>query len=76
METGSVVYKGTIKGKFKGFKNNTVYEFMDGAKWRQNETKFLNQFKLSPEVQIIFKENKYYMEVRGIDEKVEVKRIK
>ena len=77
MTSEKVIYKGTIKGKFTGFKNtNTKFEFADGQIWRQNEHKFLYTFKQSPEAQIIYKENKYYLEVQGVEETVEVKRIK
>lgn len=77
MASESVVYKGTIKGKFTGFKNaTTTFEFSDGQVWRQCEHKFLYQFKQSPEVKIVYKNNKYYLEVQGVEEMVEVKRVK
>ena len=76
-EKKEVVSKGTIKGKFKGFKNSsTIFEFTDGQKWRQGEAKFLHHFAVNPEVQIISKEGKYYLEVIGVSEMVEVRRIK
>jgi hypothetical protein len=77
MTSENVIYKGTIKGKFTGFKNTiTKFEFADGQIWRQNENKFLYTFKQSPEVQIIYKENKYYLAVQGVEETVAVQRIK
>lgn len=77
MEKETIIYKGTIKGKFKGFKNSTTtFEFTDGQIWRQAEAKFLYQFKQSPEAKVIYKDNKNYLEVQGIDERVEVRRIK
>lgn len=76
-EVKNVISKGTIKGKFKGFKNSyTVFELMDGQKWRQNESKFVNYFAVNPEVEIIQKDGKYYMEVKGLEQTVEVRRIK
>jgi len=77
MDIKNVIYKGTIKGKFMGFKNvSTKFELSDGQIWRQNENLFLHRYAFNPEVQIFFKENKYYMQVHGIDEIVEVKKIK
>lgn len=77
MKKETVIYKGTIKGKFTGFKNTTTtFEFSDGQIWRQAEHKFLYNFKQCPEAQIIYKDNKSYLEVQGIDERVEVRRIK
>ncbi|MBN1474171.1 MAG: hypothetical protein JW914_06120 [Syntrophaceae bacterium] len=72
-----IISKGTIKGKFKGFKNSsTIFEFTDGQKWRQSEAKFVNFFAVNPEVEIIQKAGKYYMEVKGLEKTVEVRRIK
>lgn len=77
MDTSSVVYKGSIKGKFTGFKNTTTkFEFADGQVWRQVEHKFKYMFKPNPDAQIIYKDNKYFLEVQGMDEMVEIKRIK
>jgi hypothetical protein len=77
METANVIYKGMIKGKFMGFKNTyTKFEFADGQVWKQSENKFLHQYLYNPEAQIIYKDEKYYLEVRGIDETVEVRRMK
>ena len=76
-EKKNVISRGTIKGKFKGFKNSsTIFEFTDGQKWRQSEAKFVNYFAVNPEVEIIQKDGKYYMEVRGLDKTIEVRRIK
>jgi len=76
-EKKNVISKGTIKGKFKGFKNSsTIFEFTDGQKWRQSESKFVNYFAVNPEVEIFQKDGKYYMEVRGLDKTIEVRRIK
>jgi hypothetical protein len=77
MDVVNVISKGTIKGKFMGFKNSyTKFEFTDGQVWRQSESKFLHHYANCPEAQIIFKDDKYYLEVKGISETVEVKRLK
>jgi hypothetical protein len=77
MDLVNVISKGTIKGKFMGFKNSyTKFEFADGQVWRQNESKFLNHYLNYPEAQIIFKDDKYYLEVKGISETVFKKGIK
>jgi hypothetical protein len=77
MEIVNVIHKGTIKGKFLGFKNSyTKFEFIDGQIWKQNENKFMHHYAYGPEAQIIFKDEKYYLEVKGISETVEVRRLK
>jgi hypothetical protein len=55
MDAVNAIYKGTIKGKFLGFKNSyTIFEFADGQKWRQNENKYLHQYLYNPEAQIVY----------------------
>jgi hypothetical protein len=77
MDAINVIYKGMIKGKFMGFKNGyNIFEFADGQKWRQNENKFLHHYAFNPEAQIFQKEGKYYLEVKGVSEPVEIKRLK
>ena len=77
MDEVNVISKGMIKGKFMGFKSGyTKFEFADGQVWKQNENKFLHQYLYNPEAQIIQKEGKYYLEVIGVSETVEVKRLK
>jgi hypothetical protein len=77
MDAINVIYKGMIKGKFMGFKSSyTKFEFADGQVWRQNENKYLHQYLFNPEAQIIYKDEKYYLEVKGISETVEVRRLK
>ena len=77
MDATNVIYKGMIKGKFMGFKNSyTKFEFADGQVWKQSENKFLQHYAYNPEAQIIYKDERYYLEVKGIDETVEVRRLK
>jgi hypothetical protein len=76
MDDVNVITKGTIKGKFMGFKSYATFEFTDGQKWRQSDTKFLHHYAFNPEAQITQKEGKYYLEVQNISETVEVRRLK
>ena len=73
----NIISKGTIKGKFLGFKNNyTIFEFTDGQKWRQNESKFWHHFAINPEAEISYHDGKYYLGIKGLEKTVEVRRIK
>lgn len=52
----SVVYEGTIKGKFTGFKNrDTTFEFTNGQIWKQGEYKYLYHYAYRPQAKIIDK---------------------
>jgi hypothetical protein len=73
----SVIYEGTIKGAFKGFKNrDTTFEFNNGSIWQQNEYKYHYHYAYRPEAKVIDRNGRYYIEVEGVSESVEVKRIK
>ena len=77
MAEENVIHKGMIKGKFMGFKNSyTKFEFSDGQVWRQNENKYLQHYAFNPEAQITYKDNRYFLEVKGLSEVVEVRRLK
>jgi hypothetical protein len=76
MDVVNVISKGTIKGKFMGFKSHATFEFTDGQKWRQNDTKFLHHYAYNPEAEVTQKEGKFYLQVEDVSETVEVKRIK
>lgn len=77
MDEKNVIYKGMIKGKFMGFKNiNTKFEFSDGQIWRQSESKYLQHYAFNPEAEITYKNDKYYLGITGLDQTVEVRRLK
>ncbi len=73
----SVFFEGTIKGSFKGFKNrDTIFEFTNGQIWKQNEYKYHYHYAYRPEAKIIDKGGRYYLEVDGVSDSVEVKKIR
>ncbi|WP_346837025.1 hypothetical protein [Microbulbifer sp. SAOS-129_SWC] len=72
----SIVEEGQLKGSFKGFKNReTVFEFYAGKTWKQNEYKYHYHYAYMPRAKVINEGGRYYLEVEGTNEKVEVKRV-
>ena len=72
-----VVHGGTLKGAFKGFRDReTVFEFTDGQRWRQNEYKYHYHYAYRPDAKILQKGSTYFIEVEGVDESVEVIQIR
>lgn len=73
----SVVYEGTLKGKFYGFKDRkTIFSFTTGAIFQQNEFKFYYTFAFRPDARVLDKDGRMVIEVDGCDETVEVIQIR
>jgi len=73
----SVVEDGQLKGAFKGFKNrDTIFEFHAGGKWRQNEYRYLYHYAYMPSAKVVDEGGRNLLYVDGVDEPVEVKRIR
>ena len=71
----SIIEDGQLKGSFKGFKNrDTVFEFYGGRKWKQNEYKYNYHYAYMPKAKVTDQGGRYYLEVEGMNDKVEVKR--
>lgn len=72
----SVIEEGQLKGSFRGFKNrDTVFEFDGGRKWKQNEDKYHYHYAYMPKAKVIDEGGRYYLEVEGMNDKVEVQRV-
>lgn len=73
----SIVQEGRLKGAFKGFKNrDTVFEFYGGGVWRQNEYKYHYHYAYMPDAKVIDEGGWYRLYVDGIDDGVEVRRVR
>lgn len=73
----AIVEKGQLKGSFKGFHNrNTVFQFHAGGTWKQNEYKYQYQYAYMPFAKVIDEGGRYMLYVEGMDEPVEVKRVR
>jgi len=72
-----VIEDGQIKGSFKGFYNmDTFFEFHSGGKWRQKEYKYYYHYAYMPRAKIVDRNGRYYLEVDGMNDCVEVVRIR
>lgn len=68
-----IIEEGQLKGLFKGFDNpNTVFEFSNGAKWRQAAYKYHYHYAVMPRARVVYNGKRYVFEVEGMGDKVEV----
>jgi hypothetical protein len=71
----AVVEKGQLKGAIRGFRNReTVFQFLSGRKWRQNEYKYLYHYSYMPQARVIETNGRYLLQIEGINDAVEVVR--
>ncbi len=72
-----IMEDGTLKGTFKGFKNReTIFVFINGSKWQQNEDKYHYYYAHKPNAKVIKKPGYYVLEVDGMNDSVKVSRVR
>ncbi len=73
----AVIEEGQLRGSFKGFHNrDTVFEFHGGGKWRQNEYKYDYYYAYMPDTKVVDDDGGYRLVVEGMDDSVEVVRVR
>lgn len=71
-----IIEDGQLKGSFKGFKNReTIFEFYGGRKWQQAEYKYNYHYAYMPRAKVVEKGGRYVLEVEGMSDSVEVRRL-
>lgn len=61
-----------IKGSFKGWKGKTVYKLDNGQYWKQKIYSYHYHYAYHPRVTIWKEGSRYYLEVPGVNKKLEV----
>lgn len=70
-----VILDGQLRGTIRGFHNReTIFEFTNGAKWRQAEYKYLYQYLYRPYAKVLDGPDGAVIQIEGIDETVRVRR--
>jgi hypothetical protein len=70
------VIESRIDGDFNGFEHGNIYKLTNGQIWEQTEFRISVRVRVNPAVTIIASGGGYKMLVEGINESVEVKRLK
>jgi hypothetical protein len=75
--TDRIEEEGQLKGSFKGFHNReTVFQFYGGGTWRQNEYRYHYHYAYMPRARVINRDGRTLLEVDGIADTVEVRRVR
>ena len=72
----NIIEKGQLEGDFNGFKDeNKTFKFLDGNRWKQDESKYHYHYAFMPEAIVILENDIFYLEVHDIKDRVKVKKV-
>lgn len=69
-----LVTSSFVRGEFTGWEGETVVELDNGERWQQARYMYKYRYRFRPRVKIWRAGGKYFIEVDGMDEKMEVRR--
>lgn len=67
-------FESRIVGEFDGFDDGKIFELDNGTKWEQVRYKYRYVYKYRPRVKIWY-DGRYHLEVEGVSEMIQVRRI-
>ena len=70
-----LVTESQIAGEFHGWNDGNVYELVNGQKWKQVRYKYRYSYKYRPKAMVFRDGERYFLEVDGMDDIIEVRRI-
>lgn len=74
-ERSMIIEEGYLRGVVTGFRNkDTVFEFLNGNRWIQSEYRKHCNDAFMPHARITDVSGRYFIEIEGINDKVEVKK--
>lgn len=69
-----VVTEGQIDGAFSGWDGDTYYNLTNGQVWQQTHHKYAYHYAYRPNARVLTDGSRYFLEVEGMDEPIEVRR--
>lgn len=73
--TGGVI-ETQIDGTFEGWEGETVFRMRNGSIWQQASYAYTYHYAYAPDVLIYSKNGITYMKVEGVDDEIQVRRLK
>ena len=65
-----------INGEFKGWDGETIFKMLNGQIWHQSSCAYMYHYAYNPSVVISKSGTKWEMKVEGVDQTIEVRKIK
>lgn len=80
-EEGSLSFTGlviatSVDGDFEGWSGDTIFKMTDGSIWQQPAYDYEYDYAYMPKVIIYRQGGSHYLEVEGVEDAIEVKRLK
>lgn len=67
--------RSKIQGAFHGYSGGAIFRLTNGQVWQQRRYRYRYKYKYRPDVRIFKDGSRYYIEVAGMNEPIEVVRI-
>ncbi|MEZ4816287.1 MAG: hypothetical protein R3A80_13970 [Bdellovibrionota bacterium] len=64
-----------INGEFTGCSGESIYELINGQIWKQARFKYKYVYKYCPNAKILNVNGRHYLQVEGMNELIEVRRL-
>lgn len=68
-------YKSRISGEFNGWDGDAIFELDNGTKWQQSRYKYTYRYRYRPQAKVWQQGGRYFLEVEGMNEMIEVHRL-
>ena len=65
-----------IKGAFRGWGRDMVFELANGQKWQQARYKYKYRYKYRPVARIWHDGSRFFLQVSNMEEMVQVRRVR
>jgi hypothetical protein len=72
----SEIIESQIEGEFKGWDGETIFKLINGQIWQQSSYAYTYSYKYRPKVMIFPSSGGFSMQVEGMDQRIQVVRIK
>jgi len=70
------VIESSINGEFKGWEGESIYALMNGQVWQQATYYYHYHYAYAPKVLIYQSSGNYFMQVQGVKQAVQVRRLR
>ncbi|EPL3545297.1 TPA: hypothetical protein ACXNQ3_002494 [Serratia marcescens] len=67
-----IVKDSSLSDEFEGWGEDKVYEFDDGTKWKLASYNYSYSYSYRPKAKLLIDGSRYYLEVEGMGNPVEV----
>ncbi len=70
------IIESSINGEFKGWEGESIYALMNGQIWQQSSYYYHYHYAYAPKVLIYQQGGSYFMQVQGVSQAVQVRRLR